>query len=94
MKLTITNVKNSREFDNCVYSQVCAYFMPIEGVTTGEIQAVICDVRSKEPLHTAQEVEGAFRFTQRQWQERTYLNLTFVEHSKTAADAAPADEMR
>ena len=94
MKLTVTNVKSSREFDNCVYSQVIGYFMPMEGVTTGEIQAVICDVRSAAPVHTAQEIEGAFRFQTRQWQERTYLNLTFVEHLPKTENAAPADEVR
>lgn len=93
MKITITNVRSERKFDNCVYSTVIAYFHPIPEVTTGEIQAVVCDVKSKESVHTAQTLEGAFRFQTRQWQERTYLALTFVEHlSKNEENASSPDE--
>lgn len=93
MKITITNVKSTREFDNCIYSTVIAYFEPIQGITTGEIQALVCDVKSKNPVHTADTIEGAFRFQTRQWQDRTYLGLTFVEHlPKQSEDAAPTDE--
>jgi hypothetical protein len=93
MKITITNVKSERKFDNCVYSTVIAYFHPVPEVTTGEIQAVVCDVKSKESVHTAQTLEGAFRFQTRQWQERTYLALTFVEHiSQNNQDASIANE--
>lgn len=89
MKITITNVKSERKFDNCVYSSVIAYFHPIPEITTGEIQAVVCDVKSKEPVHTAQTITGAFRFQTRQWQERTYLSLTFVEHTQNNEQDAP-----
>ena len=90
MKLTVTNVKSSRQYDSCVYSTVNAFFAPIGGVTTPALQVVQCDVRSHAPVSPATDIEGVFSFETREYDGRSFLRLTFLERPERRDDT-PAD---